>query len=180
MGQAASSGFTIDLEDLGHDHVTVIIILVCYLYHDIYPCFNEACTDGILAYQRFYQPARVFSLARVYNLPGLQELARKRFENAITHEYDDELLLQCLHLVYGSDSESDRSLRDLVVSALVPRLPDMIEETGTRGFLATLFRQHPELGTDLLATKASIQVPEAAISTAKTVVVDVPWALGEE
>ena len=176
--QAVNNANAIGLEDSGHDNMTVITILVWYFYRNIYPCFDKPATDGLSGDERFCQPARIYSFARVYQIPGLQYLARMRFEHAITYEYDDGLVLQCIRLVYEPEPKSDRGLRDLVVSALVPRLSAILEEVGNRNCLKTLFQCHPEFAIDLLATKSSVQLPKVRKSTGKIVAVDMPKALG--
>ncbi len=70
--------------------------------------------------------------ARMYGIPALQELARQCFQEAINHVY---LFLESILIVFDMVPESDRGLRDLVVSHGISHLQDLLENDYLRASL---------------------------------------------
>ncbi|KAF2858025.1 hypothetical protein K470DRAFT_222206, partial [Piedraia hortae CBS 480.64] len=69
---------------------------------------------------------RVYALAEKYDIPGLKELARSKFEISLACHYDSPEVPEAIEEVYCSTIDSDRGLRDVIVQ---------------------LFMQHPLLAT---------------------------------
>jgi len=61
-----------------------------------------------------------------YGIKGLKALARRKFSTQITHHWRSAEFPEAIQDVYDSTVDSDRGLRDIVISA---------------------FREHPELAT---------------------------------
>lgn len=79
---------------------------------------------------------RVYALAEKFDIPGLKELARSKFEMAMACFYDSPQLADAIEEVYFTTIDSDRGLRDVVLQG---------------------FRTHPQLAT----TKDVYEVIEA-------------------
>lgn len=69
---------------------------------------------------------RVYALAEKFDIPGLKDLAKSKFEMAMACYYDSPDFAEAIEEVYCSTIDSDRGLRDIVLQA---------------------FRSHPQLAS---------------------------------
>lgn len=69
---------------------------------------------------------KVYALAEKFDIPGLKDLAKSKFEMAMACHYDSPEFAEAIEEVYCSTVDSDRGLRDVVLQA---------------------FRSHPQLAS---------------------------------
>ncbi|KAI9657325.1 MAG: hypothetical protein M1821_003005 [Bathelium mastoideum] len=61
--------------------------------------------------------AKVYAIADKYDIPGLKELARRKFEAQVAQHWDATEFPDALEEVYCSTIDTDRGLRDVVLQA---------------------------------------------------------------
>lgn len=68
--------------------------------------------------------ARVYALAEKYDISGLKDLAKYKYETALNNCSGGDFL-KSIQDVYGLTRESDRGLRDLVIKHTRGHMPDL-------------------------------------------------------
>jgi hypothetical protein len=58
--------------------------------------------------------AEVYAMGEKYGIPGLKDLAQRKFEHAVTNGWQDATFCSVVRSVYESTNSNDRGLRDIV------------------------------------------------------------------
>jgi hypothetical protein len=65
--------------------------------------------------------AEVYAMGEKYGIPGLKDLAQRKFEHAVTNGWQDATFCSVVRSVYESTNSNDRGLRDIVTK--INRMP---------------------------------------------------------
>lgn len=82
-------------------------------------------------------------MANKYGIQALRHITRQRFEEAIDQSWNAKYFLDSVEIVFGMKLETDRGLRELVVSHGCAHLRDLMLDVQSRGRLQELFHSHP-------------------------------------
>ncbi|KAF5876306.1 putative btb poz domain protein [Botrytis fragariae] len=95
---------------------------------------------------------RVFTMAEKYDIPELKVLAKTKFEEAVSTEWNTASLSASLWLMYDELPESDRLLKDIAIQAAASHVNELVD----RGEFAALCKENGDIAFDVL--KASLHV----------------------
>lgn len=113
---------------------------------------------------RMTNNARVYSMADKYIIPGLKELAKKKFKILASSA---GLILDhpsIIDEVYDTTPSEDRGLRDIVTNLCAPHVQEIVHSNGW----STTAQMHVEFTFDLLsASAATLQATQKNLQTAQ-------------
>ncbi|KAF8852305.1 hypothetical protein BDZ45DRAFT_749703 [Acephala macrosclerotiorum] len=89
---------------------------------------------------------RAFIMAEKYDIPALKNLAKTKFKEAVSTEWNTCALSVSLRLMYDELPESDRLLKDVAIEAAASHVKELID----RGEFATLCRENGDIAFDFL------------------------------
>ncbi|CZR69761.1 uncharacterized protein PAC_19661 [Phialocephala subalpina] len=89
---------------------------------------------------------RVFIMAEKYDIPDLKNLAKTKFEGAISTEWNTCALSVSLRLMYDELPESDRLIKDVAIEAAASHVKELTD----RGEFAALCRENGDIALDVL------------------------------
>ena len=97
---------------------------------------NDNASDMVLH-------ARMYVMASKYGIPALGDFARQYFEKAVNESWNATLFLESVPIIYDLTLDTDRRLRDLVVSHGGSHLQEFMKDVHLRARLQELFHSHP-------------------------------------
>ncbi|KAI1501422.1 BTB/POZ protein [Biscogniauxia marginata] len=144
---------TINLPD---DDPQLVDIMVQYLYHLDYNTPSPAGRANKPSHAKLTRKYReltsdlvthvmVYALAKKYDIRGLKSLAIQKFEAAVEKQWLTYSFLEAVQEIYTSTTESDRELRDVVISTFYAH-PDLLDKKATQ----VIFKELGVLSYDLL------------------------------
>lgn len=102
--------------------------MVCYCYSADYDdAFYEVDKDHRFV-SRLSTNAQMYVLADKFDMPFLKKLAKEKFDQALSGpswEGKNSHVIQVIPLIYGSTMDSDRGLRDIIVSHVRKNFNDL-------------------------------------------------------
>ena len=93
--------------------------------------------------------ARMFALGDRYGIPGLRDVAVKKYSSRCTSSEALEFM-NSIYDVYEGTATSVRPLRDVVCIRMRDRLPKVLDEEAIRTVYQRVLIEVPEFGRDLL------------------------------
>jgi hypothetical protein len=116
---------TIDLSD---DDPECVEYLMHYFYHLDYPTSVSKDPNVLIKLPNLHKSeaiqsslplhAAVYGIAEKYDVSGLKELAKTRFESAAKSEWNSADFSTAIELVYSTTPDSDEGLRSIVLDTL--------------------------------------------------------------
>ena len=143
---------TITLND---DDQSTVRRMLTYLYTldyddgDGFPAVarNESRNTDV-SHSKTMNNIHVYALADKYNIPGLKELAKIKFQTCMTRKVKITRFAEIIDSVFSSTPETDPGLRDIIISkAADTSTPTQILREGP---LASVIRDHSTFGLGLL------------------------------
>ncbi|TVY45333.1 Arm repeat protein interacting with ABF2 [Lachnellula occidentalis] len=95
--------------------------------------------------------AQLFVIADKYDIQGLKELAKKKYEEVIADSWNSASFVASLKLLYEETLESDRALKDAAVKVAGQHAKELVD----RGEFAALCIEHGQIGFDVLKSSIS-------------------------
>lgn len=125
--------------------------LLMFLYTAEYTFTADATGRGEPSFH-----VRMYSLGDKYDIPPLKAYARSELSSALSPENTlSEDLLDAIPLVYEVLPESDRNLRDIVVSSARACMEGVVKNPSLKTQLAEVLDAVPEFSMDLLTDYAT-------------------------
>lgn len=164
MSQNRVPGATIDLE---HEEIDFVKIMIWFLYfttyrlreHDVDEDTEDDSDEDIYEVWDMELHASMYVMANKYGIQALRHIARQRFEEAIDQSWNVEYFLNSVPVVFGMMPETDRGLRELVVSHGSAHLRDIMLDVQSRARLQELFHSHPAFAWEVF--ERNLGVPES-------------------
>ncbi|KAL8933007.1 MAG: hypothetical protein Q9216_006564 [Gyalolechia sp. 2 TL-2023] len=97
-----------------------------------------------------YHHASLYGLGDKYGIPPLCKYAATRFHDAIQSTSDATAILNCVRAVYGSTPDSNRVLRDRVISEITQRSSAVATNESSNKLLLRLIQDVDQFREDLV------------------------------
>ena len=137
--------------------------MVWFLYFGIYPHFEEYGKLGILGDLRFSLHVSVCTLAKAYELPALARLAKKHFIIAIKKYWNIYFFLNCIPVIYGTESRSDSTFRKIVAQKMKLHMELGAKRTDLWDNFQHHIQKFPLLACDILSAIYAKPISETAL-----------------
>jgi len=129
------------------DEPEIVDRMIKFMYEEDYCDGSNTTEDGDQgAAKPLVLSTKLYIIADKYDVPALKELAKRKYETAVSHRWDLTSFITSLELMYNHTPESDRLLKDVAIRAGTDHLIKLVN----RSEFACLCKKNGEVGLDLL------------------------------
>jgi hypothetical protein len=108
---------------------------------------------------------QAYIIADKYDIPGLKEVARAKYEHIVEKNWEDVSFIWSLKLMYDKTPHSDRALKNIAIKTAAAHVADLI---ATKEFVRVL-HENGEIGSDILKAMLPVDAPTEPMSSKKQV-----------